>query len=281
MRNLFRRLHHGMTLEAKLIGPMVLIVLLGSAVGTVLTYVSLRREITQQYVEQARAAALILERGGRAEDLLKDRGAVSSHLNELMDMHRVSHRVTIYARTHMGYRAVASTDPLRVGRQAALHDLLPLGTGQPAFREEIEDGLPVLEIVLPVRQGGRIVATVGVYVPLAERNARLAGVIRSRVAVSILVGGTLVGLVFAIIRASVLTPLGTLMRAAERTAAGDLTADAILHGNATPPEGVPRDQVARFARVLGSLVRQIREAQARLEEQATRDPLTGSRFRWP
>ncbi len=275
MRRLFQWLHLRTSLVIKLFVPLALFSATLIALMAGLTSIALHREITQQYYQRARGAALLLTYEINEENLLGDPAALARHLRSLSELYPEFHRISIYARVNGSYRVIASTDATRLGRAAEPHDLEPLRTGEIHLREMRKEGRRVLEVNHPLYQGGQVVAVLGAYVSLAERDRKLADLLAWTVTIAVLAFGGLLGLLYLILRRAILRPLYALVRAARRVAAGDFQAHVpYFEGEEYAAKGM-RYELAHVIRAFNAMIRRIRRDRERLRDLATRDPLTG------
>ncbi|MDR7401419.1 MAG: diguanylate cyclase [Armatimonadota bacterium] len=271
LRRHWYRVHGATSLGVKLFAPMGVLVVLASGLLGALGFRAQREALTAQYVERARGAAVLFEREFRDAPDLSDVSRIRRYVSDLRARYPEITRITLYAPSGGSYRAVYSTQPGVVGRPADAHDVEPLRTGRHRVHETVEGGTRVLEAVFPLHRDGRVVASVGLYASLGERDRRLRAYVRSAAATAAATLATLLGLLYLSTRITVVDPLRRALSQAEALAAGTLPADL-------PPIEDPmpaRDEVVRFERALDAAVRRAVQDRAQIRALAVTDPLTG------
>ncbi len=268
------RLHHGTTLTLKIYIPAVVYAAAVFAVIAVVFYQAMGREITRQYEERARGVPVFLDHEIATDPAGDPIGTAAAHIDVVMDAYPDVYRLTIYARVDDAYRAVASSDPAQIGRKADPHDEQPFRTGAAYTEEHTIDGRRVLEVSHPISQRGRPVAVVGIYMSLAERDLRLAALLRWIVLTATLTFAGIVGLSYAIARFAILVPMRRLLDASEAVAAGNLSVDVPLGWGEVPPTGV-RFEITRFSQAFRTMVHRLRLDREALHDLSITDPLTG------
>jgi len=269
-----RWLHRRTNLGVKLFVPLVLYAIPVIAVFAMLNAQALHREITRQYEQRARGAAVLLDHEITEAGLLEHPAEIAPHIYDLMVFYPDLDRVSVYAAVGERYQVIASSDPARVGKPADPEDVEPVRTGAVRLQERVESGRRILEVNYPLRRGSGIPAVLGVYASLEERDrkvAELVGWIAALAAVTLL--GTL-GLLYWVVKPAVLTPLRGVLESVERVAAGRARVEDLDRWDSATPEE-SQDEVVRFARVFGALIHQIHGDREQLREMAITDPLTG------
>lgn len=274
MRELIRRLHLMTGLSVKLFVPVALFSAAIIATVAWVNALGLNRELTEQYRQRALGAAVLFAHEVSETDILKDSAATARHIRELKTFYPDFLRISIYAQAGNAYRVIASSDDALVGAEAEPQDKVALLTGKLSSHEELVGGRRVLEIHYPLRRGDQIVASLGVYVPLTERDRALAALLWRVAALAALTLAGLLGVIYVVARTAVLTPLRSLLEATERVAAGDVDVEIPSSLVETPRVEV-RYEVIRFARAFDAMVREIRQDRERLRDLAISDPLTG------
>jgi diguanylate cyclase (GGDEF)-like protein len=273
VQTLLRRVHRATSLPAKLFVPLGLLVVLACGLLAGLGYRAQRAALTARYVERARGVAVLFDHEfGELDYDLTDTVQVGRHVSHLLTQYPDIARITIYAPVGDTPRALYSSDPEIVGTEARPHDVEPLQTGRPHIHETEHDGLRLLEVTFPLHRDGRVVAAVGVYTSLAERDRQLQRYLRwaGSTAAGTLTG--VIGLLYLVVQAAVATPLRRTLARAERLAAGELPPDIpAVPGSA----GVVRDEMERFDRALDTVVRRLLADRAQIRVLAVTDPLTG------
>jgi diguanylate cyclase (GGDEF)-like protein len=268
-----RSLHLGTTLAVKFFVPVCLFSLLAISVALGVNDRILRQEITAQYRERARGAGELFDHWLEGEALLSDREVLDRHISELHRRYPEFYRISVYSRRDGVYRVVASSDAARVGAEADPHDIRPLRTGNVHMEEREDDGRPILEIAYPLRQGGQVVATMGAYASLLDRDRRLAALRRRLSLLALAMVSGLLAVVYLVIHTAVLVPLRRVLAGVESLAAGNLQVEILTTDADT--KSSPRDEVGRFARAIQAIAATLREDRDHLRDLAIRDPLTG------
>ncbi len=273
-RFLVQRLYLATTLSTKLFVPVAVLGVLITTVLVSLSYLALRREITGQYEQRARGAAALVEHELSETDLLANPVELTRHLHHLQDSYPEVFRATVYARRGQAYRVVASSEPGLAGLTAHPHDIVPVATGLAAVHEERTGDHSLLEVVYPLHQGGRIVATLGVYSSLTVRDQRLADLQRRAVVVAALALLVLLGLSYEVARLTVLGPLRSTLKRVEQVAAGNLE-EVVGEIPANRPPQTVRNEVVRFTDAFYETARQLHQRGQQLRDLAIKDALTG------
>jgi len=239
-----------------------------------LSYRALSAEITEQYVQRARGAAVVLDREITEGRVLQQPERLTEQLRALQARYPDLLRLRLYARVEGSYRVVASSDPAQVGAPAEAHDVEPLRTGTIQVTELVLGGRRVMEVNYPLHQDGRPLAVLGAYASLAARDRDVASLLQKVVALAVLVFAGLVASSYLIARAAVLGPLRRMLVTTERAVGGELAEEVDDGFRATSADDA-RYEVARFALVFNAMVQRVRRQQETLREVAITDPLTG------
>jgi diguanylate cyclase (GGDEF)-like protein len=163
----------------------------------------------------------------------------------------------------------ASSDPSLVGREANLRDSLPLYTGTATTHETRLGDEKALEVLVPVRIEGETVASLALYVSLAERDAALRA-LTLRLAAAALVIALISGLLWLYLRFMVLRRLRWLVRAGEGLARGEMTS-RVPGGWGKPG----RDEMATALQQFNRMAESIQSLTTKLERLGLTDGLTG------
>lgn len=274
MGRLFRQLHFATNLGVKFFVPVALFCMLFIVSIIGVNNRILSREITEQYKERARGVALLFDHElGEAESFLSNPQALDQHIKELLIRYPEVYQVNIYRRVDGVYRVIASSDAARVGSEADSPDIEPLRTGRVHIEEAVEDGRRILEAVFPLRRDGQIVATLGAYSSLLERDRRLAAINRRVAMLALLAVIIVLSIIYVVVGMAVVAPLRGLLTNIERVAAGDLDREGIIAGESPTPAA--RDEMTRFASAFATMVRMLRQDRDQLRDLAIRDSLTG------
>ncbi len=267
------RLDRAFPVAAKFMLPVVV---LGSAAAVAvawLDYNQERQRVEDDFVERG----LILARSLQADGIqghfpehLDDPADLRSHIEKLMMLEPSLLRVNIYAQGVDGPRVVASSDSFQVGRPADAHDSLPLSTGSAITEERRLGEEKALEVLAPLQRDGKTVASVGLYMSLAGRDAA----IRDGLLLTVTLAGStvLVGvfLIWLTVRILILSRLHKLVQAGQRLTDGDFSAR--VAGGWSPPG---RDEVAAAIHHFNQMAASLEKLTQELEELATTDHLTG------
>src|SRR3972149_8792664 len=150
------------SLGAKLIAPLILIMLLTGGGLVWMEYRLQRDQINDGYVQQgeilARALVVSLETEQETgTDHLGDAADLNAHIQEVLSLDPALLRVSIYARSGDGAVRAASSDPSLVGLEADFEDAQPLYTGTTNMHETRLGDEKALEVLAPVQiDGGAI-----------------------------------------------------------------------------------------------------------------------------
>jgi len=267
------RLERSLPVAVKVILPIVGLTLAIIALTSSVEY----RTIHHHYDEVSLERGLILARYLQSEGIqghftehLYDPTHLQSHIEKLMIMEPSLLRVNVYAQTEGGPQVVASSDSSLVGRAADPHDALSLSTGATLTEEVRLSEERALEVLAPLTSDGQTVASLGVYMSLAERDAALRdAIIRIVVLPSIIVAVGIL-LVWLVLKLLVTRRLQRLTQAGRRLQAGDLTAR--VPGSWNSPG---RDEIASVVDEFNRMASSLQDLTQRLEEQAITDSLTG------
>ncbi len=273
LRERWRRIHASTSLGFKLFAPLALLVVLAAAGLAALGYRAQRAALTAQYAERARGAAAVLDHevGVLGFDVT-DVDRVHRHVSHLLVRYPEIVRVTLYARSGDAFPRVYSSDGT-AGGPVGSHDVEPLRTGRASVHELTDGGRRLLEVVLPLRRDGRVVAAVGIYASLEERDRRLQVFIRWAALTTAATLAILVGLLYLTARVTVVAPLHRALARAERLGVGGHLPGS--QAGAADLPGPVRDEVQRFERALDAVMDRVLRDRAQIRQLAVTDPLTG------
>ncbi len=261
-------LHLALPVAAKL-GLAVAAIVGLTAIFLAVALPPIRIELERAYASEARAIATTVQTeyalhgSDRAELALFLRGMVSADPSIA--------RVRIYRIVSGVPVAWASSDVADPSTfKPTLGDLAPITTGTTTQVVEEIGGVRLLETTQPLRSGGVIDASIGIYTSLDPLDAATGKIRRiAGLAAAFLVGGvmTIGGLTLYLV---VLRPIRRLHRASLRIAAGDLSVRV-----RDDDESPARDEIVNVRRAFDHMTRTIAEQRAELERVALTDDLTG------
>lgn len=267
------RLDRAFPVTARFMIPIVVLGAASVAVVAWLGYTYERQRIEEEYV----ARGLILARALQADGIqghfpehLDDPADLQMHIERLVLLEPSLLRVNIYAQGEGGPQVVASSDPSLVGRPAEPHDALPLYAGTTITEETRLGDSKALEVLAPLQRDGKTVASLGVYLSLAERDAAIRALLLRVIAIPSVTWVAAMLLIWLILRLLVVSRLRKLMHAGQRLQAGDLSARVPGHWDAPG-----RDEIALVVQQFNQMAASLEELTRKLEQLAITDPLTG------
>ncbi len=270
--DLLARVDRALPLGPKLLIPFIVIASL-MASGIVWTEYRLQRdEINEGFIQQGnilgRAFASGLTKEGHLGHL-NDVPDLNEHIRDVMNLDPSVLRASIHIPSGEGVVTAASSDPTLVGREANLRDSLPLYTGTATTHETRLGDEKALEVLVPVRIEGETVASLALYVSLAERDAALRA-LTFRLVGAALVIALISGLLWFYLRFMVLRRLRWLVRAGEGLARGEMTSR--VPGGWEKPG---RDEMATALQQFNRMAESIQSLTTKLEHLGLTDGLTG------
>ncbi|WP_052672555.1 EAL domain-containing protein [Aliterella atlantica] len=232
--------------------PLLAVTVATATVLTVNASTTIRERLKESHNNQARQLASIIavEFSSHAEDA----ASMNIFLEELKKLEPSIHRINIYRIVDSVPKVWASSDRqnLEVDYPLEKHDLEPLITGKSS--EEEEDDEQLLEISVPLKVNGRIVAAMGVYIDLAPRDRAIASSTKN-IAIATTIGvATQISVLLLILYWAIMRRIARLSRATLLVAAGDLS---IHLPEGDWPKG--RDEITNVARTFDQMVDAVRE----------------------
>ncbi len=269
------RLDRALPLGVKLLIPSVTIVMVATGAIAFLEYQAERDYINDTYAQRG----LILARAVSA-DLSAEEGHdhlgqsqpshLQTHIEKVMALDPDALRASIYVRSGDGTVRAASSDPSLVGLKAGFEDAQPLYTGAATMRETSLSGDGALEILSPVTANGETVASLGVYVSLAKRDAALQALALRLTVIPALAVALAGGTVWLWLRVLVLRRLSLMIRAGEGLAQGNMASR--VPGRWEKPG---RDEMAKTIHEFNNMAESLQSLTAQLKHLGVTDPLTG------
>jgi len=264
-----RSLARALPIAVKLAVPLAAVVVLAAAVYLAVALPLLEAELERGYADEAQAVAREVQAGYALHG--NDRAELGDFLRHVVDHDPSVARIRIYRLASGAPLVWASSDPAELARyQPSSVDLAPLTTGATIQAIEELDGVRLLETVQPLRSGGTVDASVGIYTSLASFDRVVSGITRVAVLTAAGAGGGVMLGAAAVLYLLVLRPIGRLHRAALQVAAGDL-AVRLPEGQGPPA----RDELVSVARAFDIMTRAVAEGRAAVEHLAWTDGLTG------
>jgi diguanylate cyclase (GGDEF)-like protein len=264
-----RGLDRALPIAVKLALPLAAVIGVTAVAYLSVALPLIRTELERAYTGQARAVATIVQ----AEYALhgSDRAELDLFVRGVVDADPSIARIRIYRVASGAPVLWASSRPAeRASYTPTPEDLAPLTTGATIQAVEELDGVRLLETVQPLRSGGAIDASVGVYTALDALEAAATGMTRVVVLTAAFAGSGVMLAAAAVLYALVLRPIRRLQHAAVRIAAGDLTVR--LHAGDEPPG---RDEIVSVAQAFDRMAGMVAEQRAAVERLALTDGLTG------
>lgn len=259
-------------LGLKLLIPFIVIASLAVGVVVWTEYRLHREEIDASVIERgeivARALATTLVQPNH-RDHLNDPAELQAHVEEVLSLDPSVLRASIYVPSGEGVVTAASSDPSLVGREADPHDSLPIYTGISTSQETRLGEEKALEVLVPVWIEGETVASLGLYVSLAERDAELRALTLRLVAAALVIA-LISGMLWLYLRFMVLRRLRWLVRAGEGLARGEMTSR--VPGGWEKPG---RDEMATALQQFNRMAESIQSLTTKLEHLGLTDGLTG------
>ncbi|HLA18564.1 MAG TPA: diguanylate cyclase [Dehalococcoidia bacterium] len=260
---------------AKLIAPLILIMLLTGGGLVWMEYRLQREQINDGYVHQGEILSRALAEGLQTE---KERGIdhfditsdLDTHIQEVLRLDPAVLRANIHVPQEAGVVTAASSEPLLVGRTADADDALPLYTGTTNMHETRLGDEKALEVLAPVQVDGETVAALGIYISLKDRDSAL-----DALAVRLTAGPALAlllsaGTIWLALRILVLRRLSSMVRAGEGLAQGNMASR--VPGRWDKPG---RDEMAIAVHHFNNMAESVQSLTGRLERLGVTDGLTG------
>lgn len=268
-----RRLDRAFPVATKFMVPLVVAAVAGIAGVAWLAYAHERERIDEQFV----ARGLILARSLQADGIqghfpehLDDPADLQMHIEKLIMLEPSLLRVNFYARGEGGPQVVASSDPSLLGRPAEPHDAQPLYTAATITEETRVGEEKALEVLAPLQRDGQTVASLGVYLSLAERDAAVRHLLLRIVVTEVVAVMAALLAIWLTLRILVISRLRKLVAASRRLAAGDLSARVEGQWDACG-----RDEIATIICHFNQDAAKLQDLTQRLESLSVTDDLTG------
>jgi len=247
-------------LAVKIAIPLVAISVTAAAWLATTMIGATRESFARTYAAQAEELAQLVATQYASNP--EDQPAFTTFLVDIWSSVPSVRRIRLYREDSGTPTLWASTDASEVKRyQPKREETAPITTGAGTQKEQTVQGERMLETIEPVRVGGRrIVASVGVFTSLHERDRAVATLARTVLGVGALGVAAELAALWLVLFWLVLRRTARLSRAAADVAAGDL--DVRL------PEGQltgGRDELVRVAREFDHMVTTIR---SRTQQQA-------------
>lgn len=219
----------------------------------------------REYRDRALLVAHIIQKSVTQDDL-SDPSGLQAYLQALTSANPGLVRISIYTITAGQPVVMASSDASLLGKNAGPHDIGPLLSGGIVLAEEDEGDESIVEANMPLFVDGKAVATIGVHMSLATRDA----LVRDQQLNLLLMGGggllLLLALVYFLTERLIIFPVAQISRAASQIAEGNLAAELPVLGS---------DEVGRLSQSFSIMMRELLKDRERLEHLATTDGLTG------
>ncbi len=182
----------------------------------------LKSALNQKYIEDTLSAASLVQRTIRPEDLVERPAWASSFLKAIVQLNPDLVRINIYAPGGGTVKVVASSDPDEIGEVADPKDVRPLITGESIYEEHPEGDVNLFETITPYLQGGKPVASIGIYTSTTHRNAVVAHLTRQTFWFAVTGCALILIAIFFVIHRVLLVRIQLLSRAADDLARGEL-----------------------------------------------------------
>ena len=231
--------------------PLVTITAATAVLLSLNTLSTLRQRLKESYTTQAYQLATVVQAEFEAHP--NNAAAMNAFLQDLKSAEPLVNHIRVYRLINgkPGLWATTDVSDFNGSYQLEEEDTAPLLKGTQSEKEDPQN--EQLEIDLPLRSQGQIVAAIGVYATLKPRNRAFAASTRSvlmgvGISVSVQVGALLLVLYW-----TVLSRIRRLGRATAQVANGDLTVHL--------PEGKflrGRDEIINVAREFDHMIQAIR-----------------------
>ncbi len=260
LRVLIDRLERKGPLAVKIAVPLVGISVAVAAVLGVTMVTATRQSFARTYATQAESLADLVATAYARDP--QDRSGISAFLTDVWSSVPAVRRIRVYRDDDGAAVLWASTDPAEIDHyQPRPDEVAPIATGTGGQREQTFGGERMLETIEPVRLGARrVVASVGVFTSLRERDQAVAAITRQTVLVAALGVAAELAALWTIFFLLVLRRMARLSRVASQVAEGDL-AVRLPEGRQTAGE----DEVFKVAREFDHMLSTVR---ARTHQQA-------------
>lgn len=271
--SLLTRADRAFPLSVKFVVPFVVLFAVLVAAVAFVEYREQREQINNQYVHQgeiiarAMAASLELDDG---HDNLNDGFHLQDHIRAVAELDPTILKVNVYLPDSEGGFTIIGIDTFTVGASAEAHDSAPLLSGESSAEETELDGETVLEVSSPVHVDGEIVAALGVYLSLADRETALAALTTRLIAGPVIAVILISGLGWLGLRLLVVKRLQLMVRSGDRLARGDMTSR--VPGDWREPG---HDEMAVAINHFNSMAGSIQSLTNTLELLGVTDGLTG------
>jgi len=263
------RLDSALPISVKLGLTLASVIVLSVAAYLSVALPSIQGELERDHVDTMRAVSTLVQ----AEYALhaSDPAEVDRFLRGAVTSNATIARIRIY-RIVAGVPVLwASSDAVeRSTFKPTLGDVAPITTGVTTEAVEEIDGVRLLEMMYPLRAGGVIDASVGIYTALARHDAAVEVIVGVIVLTAVFAAFLVLLLFGPALYFLVLRPIRRLHQAALRVSAGDL--------RVTPADGeeLPtRDEIRSVTRAFDHMTRTVARQRDELERAATIDGLTG------
>lgn len=264
-----RRIDRRLPLDVKVALP-VLVVFVGAALSYALVAsTSLRTTLDAVYAAQARDLASVVgveyprlrDDPARLSEYLAAVAAADPQLRRLHVYRAVDGAVVLWAGWPLRDPSERGPDPdeVRATREGVMHQ-----------EKGTIGGEPILETLVGIGRAGADAASLGIYVSLRDQDERVGRLGRELAVATAAALAAQVLAIALVLHVLVRVPLRRLRRAAERVAAGDLSARA-----AAEPAADARDEMLVVAREFDRMVAAVAAQRTEIERLAATDGLTG------
>ncbi len=267
----YLRLDNALPIFTKVMSLVVVLTLIQTIVLVAIILSVEHDAIQALYQERAMAMSRLVGSVVLNGDQLEDQPHAQRDVAELVQTNPGLLRVNVYTAEAGQTRVWVSSTPDHVGKAGDAEDAAPLLTSLSSARDTHIDGQPALEVLAPVvNTRGQILASVGVYMSTAPREAALQ-TLAGRVYLITGMGLIAVGIAFYYLPyRRGLKRIERITRAVRQMARGKL--DTRINEPASPGT---RDEITILAAGFDRMASAIQELQEKTEQLATTDALTG------
>lgn len=270
-----------LNLRARIVLIYLVIVLLIVGSAVLISVKNMTEALDAEYLDKATTIARAFESHYCSLAEIEDSSVTQGHIDRLVGLNPNIHRLSLFVPAEGRVTNVASSDPGQINAPATASEAEPIYTGRTTFRQEMSaGGARLLEVLAPVRLGGRPVAAIRVDLLLAPRDEAIHGQALHLASIGFVATSLLLVSLYLSLDWLVLVPLSRLEAATQAIGRGLLGTRVALRRN---------DELGRVAEAFNGMAGSLEKREAENEElrrqlldkydqaqmQASTDPITG------